>query len=157
MKSFSLRKPAPILLLVLLLGCVASGCVLVKDSPAPGCRTYIGVPPLGGCCGKSAILELVVEPELDGILIEVNNCNGGILEITNDSEEAFVLGGVKIDAQEHSVSLGVVGAEDGSYVLQRTYSNFSDYVPEIDERIELVGTLGEQKLRAPQSGHRTMI
>ena len=147
MKSTARSGALHVLLMVLLLACVATGCLMVKDSPAPGCRKYVGVAPLGGCNGKSAILDLVVEPEPDGILIEVNNCNGGILEVTNDCEDAFIIGGITIDASERHVGLDVVGEEGGGHVLTRSGSNFSDYVPEIDERIELMGTLREQEVR----------
>ncbi|MCK5213671.1 MAG: hypothetical protein KAQ74_07045 [Dehalococcoidia bacterium] len=147
MKAAARNGALQVLLMVLLLACVATGCLMVKDSPAPGCRKYVGVAPLGGCNGKSAILDLVVEPELDGILIEVNNCNGGIIEITNDSGNTLIIGGIRIDSSEHHVGLDVVGEENGSYVLQRTCSNFSEYVPEEDEKIEVVGKLGQQELR----------
>ncbi len=141
------RWLALILSVLLLLACAASGCVLVKDSPAPGCREYWGLAPLGGCFGKSVIMDLKVEPELDDLVIEVNNCNGGILEVTNGCDEPFLLGGVEIEALEHCVGLDVAGKEDGRYLLTRTGSNFSDYVPEEDEMIQLTGTLGEQELR----------
>jgi len=140
------RRALPLLVLPLLVF-AASGCVLVKDSPAPGCREYWGLAPIGGCFGKSVITDLKVEPELDDLVIEVNNCNGGILEITNGYDEPFLLGGVEIDALEHCVSLDVAGKEGGRYLLTRTGSNFSEYVPEEDELIELVGTVGEQELR----------
>jgi hypothetical protein len=102
---------------------------------------------MGGCFGKSVITDLKVEPELDDLVIEVNNCNGGILEVTNGYDESFLLGGVEIDALEHCVGLDVLGEVDGRYLLKRTDSNFSDYVPEEDEMIQLTGTLGEQELR----------
>ena len=141
------RRRALPLLVLLLLVCAASGCVLVKDSPAPGCREYWGLAPMGGCFGKSVITDLKVEPELDDLVIEENNCNGGILEVTNGYDEPFLLGGVVIDALEHRVGLDVVGKEDGRYLLTRTNSNFSEYVPEEDEMIQLTGALGEQELR----------
>jgi len=39
--------------------------------------------PVGGCWGKSAIIDIKVEPAIDCLKIEVNNCNGGILEVTS--------------------------------------------------------------------------
>ena len=141
------RKLALILPVLLSLACAASGCVLVKDSPAPGCREYWGLAPVGGCFGKSVITDLKVEPEVDCLSIEVNNCNGGILEISNDCDESFILGGVVIEPSEHCVGLDVVAQQDGTHGLTRTDSNFSDYVPEEDEQIELVGILGEQEVR----------
>lgn len=131
--------------LLLLLSAVA-GCV-VKDSPAPGCDEYMfGCAPMGGCLGKSIIKDLKVEPAIDCLTIEVNNCNGGVLEVTNSCDETFVLGGVEITPQEYNVSLDVLGKEGGLWVLTRTASNSSVYIPEEDELIEPVGTLGDQRI-----------
>ncbi len=143
------HEEATALLLFILLLLLASlaGCVCTKDSPAPGCREYWGIPPRGGCWGKSAIIDLKVEPAIDCLKIEVNNCNGGILEVSNSCDEPFALGGVEIEPSEYSVGLDVLRKEDGLYLLTRTNSNFSDYIPEEDELIELVGTLGGQEIR----------
>ena len=136
-----------ILLLVLMLLPAAVACVIVKDSPAPGCVEYWGMPMIGGCFGKSVIEDLRVEPMMDCLKIEVNNCNGGILEVSNYCDEPFILGGVEIGPSGHNVGLDVLGKEDGSYILTATGSNFSDYIPEEDELIELVGMLGNREVR----------
>jgi hypothetical protein len=128
--------------LMLLLG----GCIVVKDSPAPGCVEFIGFPSVGGCFGKTAILGLAVEPENECLTIAVNNCNGGVLEVHNACDETLVLGGVEIPSSDH-VSLDVVAGDDGEYRLTEVSSNFSDYVPEADREIEVAGTLGEQEIR----------
>lgn len=101
---------------------------------------------MGGCLGKSIIKDLKVEPAIDCLTIEVNNCNGGVLEVTNSCDETFVLGGVEITPQEYNVSLDVLGKEGGLWVLTRTASNSSVYIPEEDELIEPVGTLGDQRI-----------
>ena len=145
MKLPRIKKQLLTLSLLLLLG-TAAGCV-VKDSPAPGCVKYWPFAPMGGCFGKSIIKDLKVEPPIDCLAIEVNNCNGGILGVSNSCSETFVLGGVEIGPSEYNVGLDVLDQEDGRYLLTRTASNFSDYIPEEDELIELVGTLGEQKIR----------
>ena len=75
----------------------------------------------------------------------MNNCNGGVLEVRNACEEAVELGGVRIEPQG-SVGLDVV-AEGDEHALVGVGSNFSEYVPEADERIELIGTVGEQQVR----------
>jgi hypothetical protein len=41
----------------------------------------------------------------------------------------------------------VVKGEDGQYLLTRTGSNFAEYTPQEDERIEIWGTLGQQEIR----------
>ncbi len=102
---------------------------------------------MGGCFGKTVIMDLEVEPAIDCLTIEVNNCNGGILEVSNLCNESFVLGGIEIKSQDRNVGLDVLGKEDGRYLLTVTYSNFSDYIPQENEEIELVGTLGDQEER----------
>jgi hypothetical protein len=128
--------------LMLLLG----GCIVVKDSPAPGCVEFIGFSSVGGCFGKTAILGLAVEPENECLTIAVNNCNGGVLEVHNACDETLVLGGVEIPSSDR-VSLDVVEGDDGEYRLTGVSSNFSDYVPEADRKVEVAGTLGEQEIR----------
>ncbi len=123
-----------------------SGCIVTKDSPAPGCVETIGIQMLGGCFGKTVILDLTVEPESECLAITVNNCNGGVLEMHNTCGESLVLGKVQVSPSE-SVSLDVVEERSGEYLLSETSSNFSEHVPDMDERIEIVGTLGSQEIK----------
>ena len=58
------------------------------DNPAPGCRESFG---FGGCFGTTVILDLSMEPESECLEIEVNNCNGGGLDVDNDCQEDLVL------------------------------------------------------------------
>lgn len=127
------------------LSLVLAGCIVVKDSPAPGCIKTIGFRSVGGCFGKTAILDLSVEPASECLDITVNNCNGGVLSIRNGCTEAFTLGGVTIAPGDYE-SLDVV-SEDGEHALVSVSSNFSDYVPEADESVELTGALGSQEVR----------
>ncbi len=85
-----------VILLVALSVLIIQGCIVVEDSPAPGCVKRLGISPIGGCFGKTAILDLVVEPENACLSIGVNNCNGGVLEVRNECQTALVLGGVRI-------------------------------------------------------------
>jgi len=148
MKMPRIKKQLLTLSILLLLLGTAVGCIIIKDSPAPGCVKYLfGCAPIGGCFGKSAITDLEVEPTIDCLKIEINNCSGGILEVTNNCDKPFVLGGVEIRPSEYNVGLDVLGKEDGRYLLTGTCSNFSDYIPAEDELIELVGALGDQKIR----------
>jgi hypothetical protein len=134
-RVFSLSAVA---LMLLLLG----GCIVVKDSPAPGCIEYIGFPMAGGCYGKTAILDLSVDPEEECLDITANNCNGGILEVHNGCNEAFVLGGVTIAPGDRA---GLDVTEEGNeHSLVEVSSNFSEYIPESDERVQIAGTLGSR-------------
>jgi hypothetical protein len=146
MQLHRIKKPLLTICILLMLLSAVAGCV-VEDSPAPGCIKYLfGGAPTGGCFGKSVITDLKVEPAIDCLTIEVNNCNGGILEVSNSCDEPFVLGSVEISPSEYNVGLDVLGKEDGHYLLAVTYSNFSSYIPQENELIELVGTLGDQEV-----------
>lgn len=101
---------------------------------------------MGGCFGKTVILDLEVEPEIDCLTIEVNNCNGGVLEVRNSCREPLVLGGVEINPSDGTASLEV-SKEDGQYLLTQTAGNFAQYIPQADEEIEVWGTLGDQKIK----------
>lgn len=133
------------LLVICILSFMQTSCIVTKDSPAPGCIKSVGIPMAGGCSGKTAILELQVVPNIDTIIIKVNNCNGGVLEVRNSSDQLLVLGGVEIEASDY-VSLDVIGWQaDGYYSLKEISSNFSDYVPVQDEAIAIQGVLGQEQ------------
>jgi hypothetical protein len=101
---------------------------------------------VGGCFGKTAILDLKVEPEIDCLEVSVNNCNGGVLEISSACAEMLILSQVTIHTREFNVALDL-DKEDGEYVLKPTDSNFSTYVPLEDEFVEIHGVLGGQEVK----------
>jgi hypothetical protein len=130
-----------IVALILLLG----GCIVTQDSPAPGCVKSIGLPVAGGCFGKTAILDLQVEPAPECLALTANNCNGGVIEVRNTCTEILRLGGVEILPSD-TASLDVTVDAGGTHALIRVNSNFSDHVPDKDERISFNGTLGTQAI-----------
>lgn len=133
-------------IIVVLLALLLSGCIVTKDSPAPGCVKSIGLPMSGGCSGKTVILDLTIEPENDCLVITANNCNGGVLEVDNSCHETLVLGGVAIPSSAHG-SLDVVEEENGTYSLREVSSNFSNYIPEEGKSIAVTGLLGSQEVK----------
>jgi hypothetical protein len=135
------------IILLLIAAVTACGCIIVRDSPAPGCIKYIGIPTMGGCSGKTAIINLNIEPKPECIKIEVNNCNGGVLEISNRCTVPLVIGGISIAPQELHASLDIESNKDGRCTLIRTSTNFSRYIPAANEKIDLSGKLGEQAIR----------
>jgi hypothetical protein len=142
-----LGRLAPWLLVwVLLTTVLLAGCMVKKDSPAPACIQYWGPSPMGGCFGTTAILDLEVEPQLECLEITVNNCNGGILEVSNTCAEALALGQIAIHPGERYVGLDV-DRQNGQHVLITVDSNFSLYVPEEDEFVEIQGMLGGREVR----------
>jgi hypothetical protein len=129
-----------------LLALAAGGCLVKKDSPALGCIEYWGPAPMGGCFGKTAILDLKVEPQTECLDIAANNCNGGILEVSNSCAEALILGETMVEPGESNVSLDL-DRQNGEYFLKSSDSNFSDYVPAEDEAVEIRGLLGAQEVK----------
>jgi hypothetical protein len=129
-----------------LLAVAAVGCLVKKDSPAPGCIEYWGPAPMGGCFGKTAIVDLTVEPQTECLEIAVNNCNGGILELSNSCAEMLILDRITVHPGESNVGLDL-DRQNGEYVLNSTDSNFSEYVPSEDEFVEIRGLLGAQEVK----------
>lgn len=122
-----------------------SGCIQVKDSPAPGCMEYIGFGPMGGCFGKTAIIDLTLEGAPECLAVEANNCNGGVIDVRNDCAQNLILGGVEILAEDYAV-LDLVETEEGLFKLNQINSNFSDFIPELDQYVEITGSLGTQRI-----------
>ncbi len=125
------------------LAMLALGSCIISDSPAPGCRRTIG-PVMGGCSGKTAILDLAVEPPQTCLQIEANNCNGGVLTISNGCAEALTLGGVTVAAGERE-TLDIVEV-NGGWGLMPTAGNFALTIPAADTPVELIGDLGGQAI-----------
>jgi len=134
----------PTIIGVILCMLILSGCI-VKDSPAPGCIESIGIPSAGGCFGKTAIVDLEVLSAPECVVVEANNCNGGVLEIRNTCDEAIQLEGIEI-LPSRLMSLDMKEAE-GSIEVLETDSNFSQYIPDVDERIEITGVVGNQTIK----------
>ncbi len=135
-----------LLIPVLLVSVLLAGCLVKKDSPAPGCVEYWGLAPMGGCFGKTAIVDLRVEPEMECLQVSVNNCNGGILEVSNSCAEILFLSRITIHPGENNVGLDL-GRENDEYFLQRADSNFSQYIPAEGEAVEILGMMGAVEVR----------
>ena len=147
-RSDSLYRSSKLVTLCILLLVLTAGCGIKKDSPAPGCIEYWGIAPMmGGCEGTTVILDLKVEPALDCLTVQINNCNGGVLELSNNCTEPLLLGGVEISSGEQNVSLDVLENQGDSYLLTENHSNFSDYVPQQDEMITVLGALGGRAIK----------
>ena len=83
-----------------------------------------------------------MSPEIECLVVAVNNCNGGVLEVQNDCADLLVFDGVAVASGE-TVVLDVV-KEDEERRLVEISSNFSEYIPERDERVEVSGRLGNR-------------
>ena len=122
---------------------ILNGCV-IKNSPAPGCVKSIGIPVMGGCFGKTAIVDFKVKSAPDCVVIEVNNCNGGVLDIQNTCSETIQLGGLEILPTD-SIILDVKET-DGTLEPMETSSNFSQFTPEADTSVKIKGIVGNETI-----------
>jgi hypothetical protein len=139
------RNKSGLVTIMTLLAVAAVGCLVKKESPAPGCVEYWGPAPMGGCFGKTAILHLKVEPQTECLAISANNCNGGVLEVSNSCGERLVLNQITVQPGEPHVSLDL-DRQNGEYLLKPADGNFSQYVPSEDESVEIRGLLGGQEV-----------
>jgi hypothetical protein len=135
----------PFFFILLTCGLFMLTSCIVKDSPAPGCVEYLLFAPMGGCNGKTILTDLTLEGFPECIVVTVNNCNGGVLNVQNDSSKALTLGNLEIPAGE-SFNLDVQPDSDGGFVLVRIPSNFSNYSPTTDQTIQITGAIGDQAL-----------
>jgi len=106
-----------------------SGCI-VKDSPAPGCLQYWPFEWSGGCFSKFAIINTRIEPKVDCIGLDVNNCNVPDISLINRCEETIFLEGNEIVYERCVPSMQhywIVPNDNGTITLiKQTQSNRFD-------------------------------
>ena len=71
-------------------------CKVIEQSIAPACTKTEGFCMGGGCFGKSAIRDLQITPLVACLQFDINNCNGGILTVTNKCNKDLVIGDLKL-------------------------------------------------------------
>ena len=95
------------ILIVVILATIAGGGILgyqywwakKEGSSAPGCR-YFSLPfAIGGCFSKFAIIDKKVEPHIDCIELDVNNCSSPSITLRNRCSEDIFLEGDKIPSK----------------------------------------------------------
>ncbi|MBN1941536.1 MAG: hypothetical protein JW772_05135 [Candidatus Diapherotrites archaeon] len=126
-----------VLLVALVLAVVFSGCV---DNP------------FGGCNGTYEIKDLSVTPAPDCLEFEANNCNDGVLVVTNDCQETIFLCGVEIPAATiryygenknngrsvpGGTTLEIILHADGSASLEKTSGNYAKYIPKKEQQLSI--------------------
>lgn len=120
-------------------------CIVTKDSPAPGCDKYLGCAPMGGCFGKTVIQDLQVEGAPECLSIRVNNCNGGVIDVENNCEIELILDSLRVEPGEYAI-LDVAQNDQGGFGFIQIPSNFSDYIPELDQNIQISGQLEHKEI-----------
>lgn len=131
-----------VLLVALIL---ASACIRIKDSPAPGCVEYIGPAPMGGCFGKSVIKDLRIEPQTPCLRLKVNNCNGGVLEAENTCDDTAYIGGHEFRPSSR-FAFEIVRDENGGFSAAPARGNFASYKPAQDESLRVGGVIGNTSI-----------
>ena len=140
-------KRIVMIIITMLLISISCGGSPSQESPAPGCNTGGGCfPVMGGCFGKTVIQDLAVTGGGDCLRVGVNNCNGGVIDIENSCQEALIFNKVVIPAGD-TMTLDVLQTMDDQFEFYQIASNFSEFVPETDQWIEITGTMGDQSVR----------
>jgi hypothetical protein len=140
MRMFQHLKRFGLIACLLLLGSCG-----YQDSPAPGCVKDGLSASSGGCFGKTAIIDLALVSTPGCLVIEANNCNGGVLEIRNNCAENTHLGEILI-LPSSSAILDVRESEE-TVVVFETDTNFSEYKPDARRQIVITGTVGSQPIQ----------
>ncbi len=136
-----------VFIVTVLLISISCGGSQEPESPAPGCNTGGGCfPVMGGCFGKTVIQDVVVTGDGGCLRVDVNNCNGGVIDITNACTETLIIGELEIPPGE-SWTVDVRPTPEGQFAFVRNPSNFSEFTPESDQLIEMVGYLGDKIVR----------
>ena len=69
------------------------------------------------------------------------------MTVDNLRNETLVLGGVEISPGERHRNLDIAGRKGDTHLLTRIGSSFAEYIPAVDESIEVLGTLGDQQVK----------
>ena len=136
---------------VLFISTIFTGCA---NSPAPGCNTSL-LPIIGGCSGKTAIIDISHKPAVPCLTIRANNCNGGILEIRNRCSAALVFKSSKNKAVVGNIiiqpdsdeNFDLIKNNDNIYLSKSDSGNFSIIRLKQNHMITLDALLGSIPVR----------
>ena len=142
---------AAVIVLILLIGCekpakpadtgFSQSQAEVKET-APGCSLGAGI---AGCTGKSIITNLIIDPDVGCVKIKPNNCNGGVLEIENSCDSAFLIGGFDMPAK--STATVELIKENGAYRAKEARGNLASYFPQTNEDAGFTAQSGSKKIK----------
>ena len=108
---------------------------------APGC--YQNQLFMGGCFGVNKIRNLRVEPEIGCLKITTNNCNGGILEISNDCKEAVSIGDQILPPEKYYYSYWM--KDENGNIVEGSDETGKYFYPLEDESIVVNGRAGDKE------------
>ena len=115
-----------------------------NNSLAPGCEEPKGIfPQTTGCLGKSGIKDISVEPTIECLELRANNCNGGVLGISNNCNFDLQIDDVIISPDTYK-NIELTRNKDGKVVVVEPKGNFDSYNPQNEELLDVSATLGDQ-------------
>lgn len=141
-----------IILVVLISGCLRDEDIIRQATEdyggeivekAPGCEGA-GISPTG-CLGKSLIKDIKVEPTVECLKVEANNCNGGILEIDNKCADDLEVGSKTVRAGSFRL-IEFVRDGAGDIRVIEPEGNPDSYNPEKEDTLSAKGKLGETEV-----------
>ncbi len=133
-----------LLILAAVIGLTLSCSLFVSErSPAAGCNKSIG---MGGCLAITAIIDLSVDPIIECLEIEENNCQGGFLDIRNSCQESFILEGIEIPPSGYT-SIDIEEDENGYISLIEVGDFAIEYEPDENKPVTVSGILGNQEIK----------
>ena len=129
----SIMRLAIMSLVVLVCGCLCGG-----SSPAPGCNQQFV---MGGCFGRAIITDITIEPKIECLKVNANNCNGGVLGVANNCKDDLKMGEYTVKPSSEKTFEFV---RNGSVVeVKLARGNFAQYNPKSDEALSAVVSVGE--------------
>ena len=96
-----------------------------------------------GCFGENEILDLNINPKFACLSIRANNCNDGVLEITNNCDQKVKIGDLDIPKGDFSFEL--LKDEVGNVYINYTRGNYATYNPKNNETLSINGFVGESQ------------
>lgn len=102
----------------------------------------------GGCFGKTSITNVKLSKNIDCLIIKVNNCNGGIFEVTNNCKTDVFIGETKFpyDATtKGNFSFDITRDDDTKFSAVTSHGNFAIYKPDFADQIQINIKVGNEE------------
>ncbi len=137
-------RSQPIFLVFFALLLLALSCSFLasEKSAAAGCNKSIA---MGSCFGTTAIIHLSVDPVVECLKVEADNCLGGLLDVKNSCQESFTLEEIEIPPSVSS-TFELVEEDNGQISLIEFQDYHTEYMPDENKSVVFIGMLGNQEI-----------
>jgi hypothetical protein len=99
---------------------------------------------MGGCFGKSLIESLSFKGP-SCVFVSADNCQGGVLDVSNLCDQDLRFGNVVIGAHDKKTRhMELFEDAQGQVQAQLTQSGFASYTPDETEWLEMKGYIGDE-------------